>query len=452
MFVLAFVLALPLLITLQQQPESEARVAELAVPLVEAEVGNFEPLGRHIRVTLNMFHSDGDDEWLYNIPHRPVFGWLGALFFWGGVLIALVLGSQSLYLHLLRLFKRRSNSTAVSRQSTGRGSRQQAALFLLLWWLAGIAPGFISVPPASLGHTILAQPVTFLLMALPFWWWGQIGRRQGWSQTQGAVALFGVVLVMTVAGRDWPAYFGEWPQRGMVRFLYRADIGDVADYLQEHPETTDFGITGLLAGPWDKLALQAELGINTAVSARWYNPERVLLLQPALSFAGFPEITTPYVDAYTDVPDVKGIGGYRLQSVNFLLPTGETVCFQNGLCALTAVYEPDLSQLTVAWRVERVLDLPPEQIISNPPPPGVYAGPRLLVFGQLWDAEGNFLTGDDGLWIDPYTLQVGDVFVQQHRWQVSAEGMGETAVFGLYDPLTGQRILTEAGQELVEVE
>jgi 4-amino-4-deoxy-L-arabinose transferase-like glycosyltransferase len=53
----AAVLAVPLIITLSQQPESEGRVAELAVPLVEAQAGNFEPLGQHILRTSSMFHS-----------------------------------------------------------------------------------------------------------------------------------------------------------------------------------------------------------------------------------------------------------------------------------------------------------------------------------------------------------------------------------------------------------
>ncbi|KPK03227.1 MAG: hypothetical protein AMJ56_19635 [Anaerolineae bacterium SG8_19] len=48
---LALLMAIPLTITLIQQPESEGRVAELAVPLVEARAGNFQPLGQHISIT-----------------------------------------------------------------------------------------------------------------------------------------------------------------------------------------------------------------------------------------------------------------------------------------------------------------------------------------------------------------------------------------------------------------
>jgi 4-amino-4-deoxy-L-arabinose transferase-like glycosyltransferase len=44
MFAVSALIALPLIVTLSRQPESEARVAELAVPLVEARAGNLDPL------------------------------------------------------------------------------------------------------------------------------------------------------------------------------------------------------------------------------------------------------------------------------------------------------------------------------------------------------------------------------------------------------------------------
>ena len=46
----------------------------------------------------------------------------------------------------------------------------------------------------------------------------------------------GIILITSVAIRDLPDYFVEWPQRGMTRFLYRADIHEVAAYLNDHPE------------------------------------------------------------------------------------------------------------------------------------------------------------------------------------------------------------------------
>jgi 4-amino-4-deoxy-L-arabinose transferase-like glycosyltransferase len=446
MFGLGLLLAVPLLVTLAQQPESEARVAELAVPIVEARVGNFDPLLRHLDITLSMFHADGDDEWLYNIPHRPVFGPLGAAFFWAGVLIAL---GYTLPPLVRWLFRNRRLGEDFNSHST------LSAAFLLLWWLAGISPGFISVPPASLGHTIMAQPAVFILAALPLWWLAN-----HWFRERKIVPVtLGLLLIATIALRDLPAYFVEWPQRGMTRFLYRADIHEVASYLNKNPELEDFGITGLLAGPWDRVALAIDLDDKRAPAAapRWYNPERALLLVPSIGFGGFPTVQSPFADSLQFTAGEDGIGGYHLYQVaDGRLPSNQElvdpVCFTNGLCWAAAVYDVAPQRLELEWFVREPLDLPPMPLISNPPPPGVYSGSRLSVFAHLQDSEGRLIVGDDGLWVDPITLQPGDRFVQQH-WLAALEGaVGKAAVFGLYDPYTGERILTLDGRDHIRLE
>ncbi len=451
MLAVTAVLAIPLVVTLQAQPEAEGRVGELAVPLVAARQGNFAPLQQYVVTTLSMYHATGDGEWLYNIPKRPLFNAVGAVFFWGGVLLAIVDVGSALWLWL----RRRSEPTAVS--------RALPAAFLLLWWLAGIAPAFISVPPASLGHTILAQPATYILAALPI---GRLAMRE-WrlgvhlplaTRYSPLAILAALLLIASIAARDLPDYFQRWPERGMVRFLYRADIQDVADYVNANPELTDFGISGLLAGPWDRMALQIGLHNNDEVRPRWFNVERALLLSPPLSFVGFPETAAAYQPLLNPVAPPATAGFYSLAQTEAQMlaeRSEERICFTNGLCWLTAVFDPATNHLELGWQVGETLELPPMPLISNPPPPGVYAGPRLQVFAQLLDAEGNFLVGDDGLWVDPVTLQPGDTFLQQHWLNLPEDVVAETpalsgpevAVFGLYDPMTGERIRTVDGRD-----
>ncbi|MAT96070.1 MAG: hypothetical protein CL608_02920 [Anaerolineaceae bacterium] len=453
------VLAIPLIVTLQAQPESEARVAELAVPLVEARQGNFAPLQEYITITLGMFHATGDDEWLYNIPGRPLFGIVGAIFFWGGVLLAAVEGLLPVGQWLRR---RQINQEAAQ--------RALPAAFLLLWWLAGIAPAFISVPPASLGHTILAQPATYILAALVV---GRLEIRNWrfWRNAQSPISnlqsltviLAALLLIGSISMRDLPDYFQRWPERGMVRFLYRADIQDVADYVKQNPGMTDFGISGLLAGPWDRIALDIGLHNNDEIRPRWFNVERAILLSPPQSFVGFPDTAASYKSLLNPVAPPVSPGYYRLAQTEAQMLAErpkERICFTNGLCWLTAVFDPETNRLELGWQVGETLQLPAIPLISNPPPPGVYAGPRLQVFAQLLDAEGNFLTGDDGLWVDPVTLRPGDIFLQ-HHWLELPEGTvaetpalskAEVAVFGLYDPMTGERILTTDGRDHLRLE
>lgn len=445
----ALFMAIPLAITLTQQPESEGRVAELAVPLVEARAGNFQPLGQHVKRTLDMFHSDGDEEWLYNIPGRPIFGPLTAVFFWTGVAIAAW--------YALKPILRAVSSLARKKPQPGPTPGYEiAGAFLLIWWLVGISPAFISVPAASLGHTIVAQSAVYILVALPVLGLESLtmqsvhtgGRR---SLLRPLPILAGVILVLAIVWRDWPDYFKEWPGQGMTRFLYRAEIKELAHYLNDHPELTDFGITGLLAGPWDKIALAIDLEDGAGVRPRWYYPERATLLQTggkaAMNFHGYPLEVTVDRTLYQPLSG-ETAGSFQLSAIKTEEEIrAEPICFPLGLCLIDAHYESAAETLDLTWQVTNLLNLPPMPLISNPPPPGVYSGPRLLVFSHLLDEEGQVLAGDDGLWVDITTLYPGDRFRQQHWLAAPAGGKATAVSFGLYDPLTGKRFRTEDGRD-----
>lgn len=429
----ALALAIPLAVSVVGQEGADARVAEVAVPLAAAREGDFEPLLNHVSRTLNMFHADGDDEFLYNIPGRPVFGPLGALALAGGLLLAAWYALQPL---------RRSVPTRTVHLAAG---------FLLLWWLAGITPGFLSVPPASLGHTIVAQPATYLLAALPLQPLGRLAQRR-WL-----VPVLASLLVTAGATRNLPDYFQTWPQRGNTRFLYHADMRDVAEFLGEHPEIQNFAISGLLAGPWDREALRIDManaGV-TGAKPRWYNPQRAIFLElggePAIAFSGYPRVETVYDEAYEPLP-VPPAGGYQLSRVTIEAAPGPALaCFANGLCLLQAGYDRQAGVLHLTWELADELDLPDIPLLSIPPPPDADASPRLSVFAHLLDSDGEYLTGDDGLWVDPQTVRPGDVFRQQHVLPEPAGRAAATVAVGLYDPLTGERWETETGQDAMQI-
>ena len=446
--------AAPLLLAVAAQPAAEGRVGEVALPLVEARAGNFGPLVDHAVAALSMPHAAGDPEWLYNIPDRPVFGVVGAVFFWAGVGLA-----------LWRIISgTRGWRTGNRSKPPGFYRLSEASAFLLIWWLGGIAPAVLSVPPASLGHVILAQPAFYMLAALP------VGAVAGWSRLPARsgsllAGLAAAALIGATAARDLPDYFREWPARGMVRFLYHADVEDVAAFVRRDPAApwpADFGITGPLAGPWNRIAL--ELALDGAdVRPRWYNAERALLLWPDVSFSGFPAVESPFAAVFEPLPqDALLAGGYTLTrvapAVTPLLAQGQVwlseapLCFANGLCWTAAAYDPATGILELVWRLEGELDLPAIPLVSNPPPPGVYSGARLAVFAQLLDGARSFMAGDDGLWVDPQTLRPGDVFLQRHYLTAPDGATPAAVIFGLYDPLTGDRILTAEGVDRVTLE
>ena len=140
-----------------------------------------------------------------------------------------------------------------------------------------------------------------------------------------------------------------------------------------------------------------------------------------------------------------GSSRYQLREVERgSLAISDDRCFQNGLCIDWVEWETP--QLDIIWRVANPVDVPARKITSFPPIPGDYGGPRLLAFTHLWNTNGDRLTGDDGWWVDPETLQPGDRFVQRHILIPPDDSATQIAI-GLYDPMTGERILTESGAD-----
>ncbi|MEM8858130.1 MAG: hypothetical protein AAGD96_07410, partial [Chloroflexota bacterium] len=444
---LSTILAIPLYLSIRAQPGADARVAELAVPLIALGEGNFAPLFEYIRITLGMFHATGDSEFLYNIPNRPLFGPMGGMLFWLGI-------SVCVWQTLAPLWQR-----WVSREVHNHDQYWPYA-FLLLWWGAGISPAFISVPPASLSHTILAQSAVYMICVVPLIFlldrfkisFGLSGQK---SRDFVLVnAIFGMALLIPIGFRDLPAYFVEWPQRGQTRFLYRADIRELAEEIRSD-QITELAVGGPLLGPWDRVALNANLGDHAEeAKVRWYNPERVAFLLPRVSIFGRPRTADVWLKD-TFEPLGTGVGEFNAYRSTLLpLPDGDEICFENHLCVTPNIkYEGSDQPIEVVLQVfvTKTDELPNIPLISNPPPPDVYAGPRLSAFVQLLAADGTYLTGDDGFWVDPNTLEVGDIFHQRHRMLPPGLDAGDTIAFGFYDPMTGQRILTKDGRDSVQI-
>ena len=443
-FVVMLVLVAPLGVAIAQGRSvlaiqgigADARVTELADPVRALRDGDPGPLLASVVKTLGMFHASGDPEWLYNIPGRPVFNLFGGVLLWIGVAICLCRW------------------------------REPRCFFLLSWLGLGISPAFISTPPASLGHTIVAQPVAYIFPAVALI---EICRLVGWRHrfdlkaaqglswpTRAVTAVMLGGFVLTTGVRDIRDYFVVWPERGMVRLLYRADQREAADYLSAHPEITDVAIGSGLMGPWDRLALKVDVD-REDVAFRLFNPERSLVWAAGTN----PSIVLlpSWPDPARTIEALLGPGSNVFSHLALhtppTLPDDRSMVaetrFENGLVLAQVRWlgegpvlgrEADL--LTV-WYVSEPLELSPMPIIAQPPPPETYTGSRLSVSCQLLDADGRPLDDDDGLWVDPLTLRPGDSFVQIHRFAVPYDSASQphTLALGLYDPKTNERWHTE---------
>jgi hypothetical protein len=423
---------------------ADARLAELAVPLRELRAGDPRPLLENVLKTLGMFHATGDPEWLYNISGRPVFNPVGGALLWLGVALC--------------LFR----------------WRQPRCFFLLLWLVSGLLPAFLSTPAASLSHTILAQPVAYILPALTLSeahrWISARDSGLGIRKVLPRVAYGALVILFlaTNAARDLWDYFHTWPQEEIVRILYRADYREAAHYLNTHPEKRDVAISSALMGPWDRLALDVDIR-DEGVAVRLFNPERALIWvaeenPTTVLLVGWPH-PAPLFDRYLGATDqlpptvFPSLGLYVLPDA----PTSQSTelespaRFANNLALIDAHWVDRGSPapateaaLVTVWRATAPVELPPMPIVANPPPPGVYAGPRLAVFTHLLASDGTTIDGDDGLWVDPLTLRAGDRFLQAHFLVLPPDAPAGpyTLELGLYDPKTGDRwaVLGSEGQ------
>jgi 4-amino-4-deoxy-L-arabinose transferase-like glycosyltransferase len=400
---------------------ADARVTELATPLRALRNGNLRPMLASVAKTLGMFHASGDPEWLYNIAGRPVFSFFGGALLWSGV------------------------AFCFSRW------RQPRFFFLLPWLGLGLSPAFISTPAASLGHTIFAQPAAYLLLALA------LVSLCRWLGSRGAsviaCVLFLMVSVTVISVRDLRDYFVVWPERGMVRVLYRADHREVSNYLNEHPEVADVAVGSALMGPWDRVALEVDFE-GEGVVPRLFNPERTLLwtaengLTPVL-MPSWPNPAPPIADFLEEGEAVSPhLTRYALSAPSDSPSLAPKTRFANGFVLTGARWLNEHrpapgreATLLTTWRVAAPLDVPAMPIVAQPPPPKTYTGPRLSVFAHVVDGSGRVQARDDGLWVDPLTLRSGDRFVQLHRFVVPADASegSYSLQLGLYDPKTNVR-------------
>jgi hypothetical protein len=272
------------------------------------------------------------------------------------------------------------------------------------------------------------------------------------------------LFVLSNSARDLRDYFVRWPQYSMVRFLYRADYRQAAQYLDDHLEIGDAAVGSTLLGPWDRLALADDLG-RQDLSLRFFNPERALILSSdGVLVTDFPPLDPGLAELVGGAP-VWQQGTLKNYAAPATFPTPndqlpQASLFDNGL-ELVGVTWPQVEPqpgrealLWLTWQVARPLTLPPLPIVANPPPPGVYNGPRLAVFTHLLDSDGVLLVGDDGLWVDPGTLLPGDRFVQFHRLHLPEDATPGPYMLalGLYDPLTMERwpVLDAAGKPVAD--
>lgn len=441
-FTTAAVIALPLAWTIASQPGAQQRLEVVGAPLAALRQGDWRPALEGALTTLGMFAWTGDPEALYNLPGRSVFGPAVAAFLGLGMLICVA-----------------------------RWKEPRFAL-LPVWLGLGLSPAFVSIPAASLSHTIAAQPAAYLLAAVGLVESGEVLRRPlrlsrtsaeglgGGFVRRGLLPVAaGALLVGAIAVRDLRDYFHVWPNDGYVRVLYRADLHSAAAWLRDR-EASALAVSGRLS-IWDDRALRLDLG-SAAWQPRWFNPESALLIPgdadgaaqevgPRLMFLDSQPGLDPALEgvmnllASSDRPQTVAGDGWRVVQLPARVSDGTAASgtgFSNGLellewDVLDAGAPGGSVRVLTRWLVGPDFRAPLPDFggrTESPPQP-------MQMFVHLLAADGGLIVGDDRIAVDAYTLQAGDVFYQLHRLQLPGDTMPGYYLLSLgqYDPTTGAR-------------
>ena len=427
-FVVALIVAAPLIVFLAVHPEAETGRAFQTEPIRAVFKGDFAPIFETAKSTLRMFTFDGggDPQILYNLPGRPLFIGLGSLLFVIGLLVAVI------------RFKR------------------PAYAFMLIWLIVTLLPSMLTAPAPFFYRAIAAQTPVAVMPALATVAIGNLFRPGGTKSLERnrkisvAPWLRGLVVVSVAATSlgqtavtTWHDYFDVWGSNTEVRFQYSAVYADMAAVLGASPDKTPVAVSGYFIEDADPIIF-AETFNRADVPARWFDAREALI---AAANADVQRLAMP---AYTPLA-----AELQVRFLNHVEPIAQTRDFKvypfdvEGFRAQIATWSCTTCPARFDDQVELIgLDYP-VQISQTDGALPILSAWRVLresqpastaIFVHLLDAKGRVAAQDDRLGVPRHTWQPGDEFVQLHHLSIDQLPPGKyTLELGLYDRADGRR-------------
>ncbi len=419
---LAGLLVTPMFRYLQRYPYALTRLDMLDRPLQELQAGNWQPLAQNAAEALLAFvwPGQGDQFLAYNIPGRPVFEVVTAVFFISGIVVCL-----------------------------WRWRRLNAA-FLLLWFGVGIAPSLITGATANTTRNLAALPAVFALPAVGFWFWADwLAARR--PQVARAVIVGGLVLWLLVAGTTAVAdYFLRWGQSPDVRGAYQQNLVSTLAYLAKNEDGRPVVLSTVYPGPAHDPSIA--LVLSGAPDARWVDARYALVLphnQDALVIIpastpphpAFGPLLQPWQTVSLRPDDLDpSFTVYALTIDDAEWEWDVAVNLNNALTLRYAgwVQSPvrpgETAELLTIWQVQdpaRVGPLVPPAFTTD-----------VVMFTQILANDGRPWAQRDSLEAPAWNWQPGDVILQIHAIPIPVEAAPGLypAIVGLYDRESGTRL------------
>lgn len=443
---LTAVLVTPMLIYLQQNPEVQPRVSMLDNALQALRAGNLTPIFTNARDALLAFFWPGyGDQFLaYNIPGRPVFDPLTALFFLLGLFVAL-----RFTIYRLPLTINHSPFTI-----------HYSSAFVLIWFFSGILPSLITGPTANTTRNLAALAPTFLLPTLGFvsaldWLLARLKLRHKKDWVLGTTAVAWLLLAGFWHGWD---YFTAWAQDPEVRTAYQ--VTQIAMFAYVNQREEEALLSTALPGP----AHDPSIALMTYPQARLrWSDARYALLWPGgeAAHAIIPASTPPHPFFAPWLRPLEEVN-LRLtdldRSFTYYALTAPPVewlqrapiaNFDDGALLRYAAWlegEAVAGKTAVLLTLWQVTD--PTRLGPRVPPANTT---DTVLFTQILH-EGGVLAQRDSLEAPTWQWQTGDVIAQLHPIAIPADapaGRYRTIV-GMYDRASGARlpVLAENGRTL----
>lgn len=391
-----------------QHSDSFTRRSSQVTTIPHALNGDFEPMIRNTFRTLGMFTLRGDTTDRYNLDGRPLFDWANGLFFYLGLLLVLWCFLRS-------------------------ASLAGPAMLLLSTFFFMLLPDFITDDSPHFLRTIGAMPVIYIFWALGLDMVGQqveklyskpsipgltfsaAGFRPyalhfifQFSRLFHPLALILGVLTLTVLQSSYD-YFGRWAAAPNARYIYGADIAEIADYIKINSPENLMVISAEYYRDLDPFRFTLHFQ-GTPPFVIWFDGRQTLASPPTGSGLSpryaFP-VSAPPADIWTDflqlLPQESGQEYllYRLPATANLPQLEDTVnrlgvnvnndLILSGYQIIGEVVSGGKFQILLSWRALRTL------------PPGT----DYTFLVRMWDNDGHLWHEADGNGYAPGDWQPG---------------------------------------------
>ncbi|MCA9930472.1 MAG: hypothetical protein KC419_18440, partial [Anaerolineales bacterium] len=365
----------------------------------------------------------GDMFLAYNIPGRPVFDVVTAVFFLVGLGVAV-----------------------------WRWKRPSYAL-LLLWFFVGITPSLITGATANTTRNLAALPAAYILPVVGFV--ALIEWIQWRSSTQKQAVWLGAAAVwlLFVAGVTVNDYFVRWGTAVDVRDAYQHTLIEEIDYLQQKAIAGPVVMSSVYPGPVHDPSIYYVMFGGRPIATRWVDARYAMIL-PAQSVAHvvvpastplhpvFAPLLTPLETVALRDDDLNpGFTFYQLEpesgtawyDASLLADFDGAVTLQYAGWAASEYAPGDVAELLTVWQVHD-----PNRIGPIVPPSNTT---DVVMFTHVLGAAGEILTQRDALDAPSWSWQSGDLVLQIHQMALPIDitaGSYQTMV-GIYDRASGDR-------------